>query len=227
MASTTTSRQDYYLKGQTVTLENYLLYVALVIVITLTPGPAILFIMTNSMLHGPKKTFFIATANIFGLFCLGAVTVSGLGVLIQTSQVAFDIIKYIGAVYLIYLGYKLLVQKNSPIDLTDTAQNHTAVSSQKLFARAYIVAISNPKSIVFLTALLPQFIDTYKPLVLQFAVLIFTLMFFSFVFLMLFALLAYKARVWLSSQKRVDTIYKTSGGAFVLMGLLLATSSNK
>ena len=79
--------------------------------------------------------------------------------------------------------------------------------------------------IVFLTALLPQFIDTKEPLMFQFSILIFTLMFFSFVFLMMFAVVANRAKKWLNNPKRTAIVYKTSGGLFIGFGVLLGVSS--
>ncbi len=207
------------------TTENYIVYLLLVITITLTPGPAILFIMSNSMLHGLKKTFYIASANILGLFFLGILAVSGLGIIIHTSEFVFDIIKYFGAIYLIYLGVKLIKQQNTGFNNPNEYENHKIIKTKKLFFQAFTVAISNPKAIVFLTALLPQFIDTKEPLMFQFSILIFTLMFFSFVFLMMFAVVANRAKKWLNNPKRTAIVYKTSGGLFIGFGVLLGVSS--
>jgi threonine/homoserine/homoserine lactone efflux protein len=84
--------------------------------------------------------------------------------------------------------------------------------------------MSNPKAIVFLTALFPQFVVTDQPLMLQFVILITTLMFFSFVFLMGYALLAHKAKFWLMNPRRLKMFGRCSGSIFVGFGALLATS---
>jgi len=85
------------------TIQSWLMYLTLVIVATATPGPAVLFIITNSTLHGWRKAVFAAFGNIFGLFCLGIIAVTGLGTILKTSEIMFNIIKYAGAAYLIYL----------------------------------------------------------------------------------------------------------------------------
>jgi len=100
------------------------------------------------------------------------------------------------------------------------------ISSNKLFFQALGVALSNPKAIVFLTALFPQFINTNQILLPQFSMLIFTLMIFSFSFLMFYALLAHKAKIWLSKPSRIKAFNRTSGSIFVGIGVFLATSSN-
>lgn len=208
------------------TIQSWLMYLTLVLVATSTPGPAVLYIVTNSTIHGWKKSIFAALGNIVGLFCLGVMSVAGLGTILKTSEMFFNMIKYAGAGYLIYLGLKLIIQKN--MDLTRVTNQITSrkVSGKQIFFHALGVAVSNPKAIVFLTALFPQFLDINETLLPQFSMLIATLMIFSFSFLMLYALLAHKAKIWVSSPDRIKTFNRTSGSIFIGFGILLATSSN-
>ena len=209
------------------TTQTWLMYIMLVIIATSTPGPAVLFIMSNSTIHGWKKTVFIAFGNVIGLLCLGIIAVTGLGAILQTSEYIFNIIKYIGAAYLVYLGIKLILQKNSNFINVQDKINNTTISSKKVFLQAFAVAVSNPKAIVFLTALFPQFINIEESLIPQFSMLIGILMFFSFSFLMIYALLAHRAKNWLSKPNRMTIMNRTSGSVFIGFGALLATSSNK
>ncbi len=209
------------------TIQSWLMYIMLVVIATSTPGPAVLFIVTNSTLHGYRKSMFAALGNIVGLFCLGVIAVTGLGSILNTSEIIFNIIKYAGAAYLIYLGFKLIFQKS--IDFS-TIQNQiisAEIASPKIFVQALGIALSNPKAIVFLTALFPQFINTREALIPQFSILIAILMFFSFSFLMGYALLAHKAKIWITQPNRIKTFNRTSGSIFIGFGLLLAASSNK
>lgn len=209
------------------TIQSWLMYLTLVIVATATPGPAVLFIMTNSTLHGWRKAAFAALGNIIGLFCLGIIAVTGLGTILKTSEIIFNIIRYAGAAYLIYLGLKLIFQKSMNFSTMKKQFILTDISSQKIFFQALGVALSNPKAIVFLTALFPQFVNINKSLTPQFSVLIATLMIFSFSFLMFYALLAHKAKTWLTKPNRIKAFNRTSGSIFIGFGVLLATSSNK
>jgi homoserine/homoserine lactone efflux protein len=208
------------------TIQSWLMYLALVFVATSTPGPAVLFIMTNATLHGWRKAVFAALGNIAGLLCLGIIAVTGLGTILNTSEIIFNMIKYMGAAYLIYLGIKLLVQKNTDFMTINSQLISKDISSNKLFFQALGVALSNPKAIVFLTALFPQFINTNQTLLPQFSMLIVTLMIFSFSFLMFYALLAHKAKIWLAKPNRIKALNRTSGSIFVGIGVFLATSSN-
>ncbi len=208
-------------------IQSWLMYLTLVLVATSTPGPAVLFIMTNATLHGWRKASFSALGNIVGLFCLGVIAVTGLGTILQTSELIFNGIKYAGAAYLIYLGVKLFVQKGPDFNAQSNDLISTDVSARRIFFQAIGVAVSNPKAIVFLTALFPQFLNIEQPLIPQFSMLIATLMIFSFSFLMFYALLAHKAKTWLTKPGRITFVSRTSGSVFIGFGLLLATSSNR
>lgn len=209
------------------TLHSWLIYLTLVIVATSSPGPAVLFIVTNATLHGWRKAAFAALGNITGLFCLGIIAITGLGTILKTSEVVFTVIKYAGAAYLIYLGFKMIFQKGLDVAAINNHMISTDISSRKLYFRAMGVALSNPKAIVFLTALFPQFVNIDAALIPQFSILIATLMVFSFSFLMSYALLAHKAKIWISKPNRIKAVNRTSGSIFVGFGILLAASSNK
>lgn len=209
------------------TIQSWLMYLVLVIAATSTPGPAVLFIMTNTTLHGWRKSVFSALGNIAGLLILGIIAVTGLGALLNTSELVFNLVKYAGAAYLIYLGGRLFFQKG--IDLNEVQGHFSPAekSAKKIFLQAIGVAMSNPKAIVFLTALFPQFLVVEQPLIPQFSILIATLMLFSFAFLMLYALLAHNAKLWLMKPNRMKIFGRVSGSVFVGFGALLATSSNR
>jgi len=209
------------------TFQEWLIYLFLVFAATSTPGPAVLFIMTNTTLHGWRKSFYAALGNIVGLFIMGGIAVTGLGALLTTSELIFSLIKYAGAAYLIYLGIKLFFQKG--IDLKSIQGDFLpeAKSTKKIFIQALAIALSNPKAIVFLTALLPQFIKVEQPLLPQFSILIATLMVNSFIFLMFYTLLAHRSKFWLMQSHRMKIFGRISGSIFVGFGTLLAVSSHR
>ena len=209
------------------TTETLLIYLTLVLAVTSTPGPAVLFIMSNTLSYGWKKSIIVALGNILGLLFVGIISVTGLGIIVQSSEYIFNIIKYVGAMYLVYLGIKLILKKEFALENIEDKNLHINISSKKVFLQAFIVAISNPKVIVFLTALFPQFIILENDLIPQFSVLITIYMFSSFLCLMTYALLAFRAKNWLNKENRVKTMNKTSGSIFIGFGTLLALSSNK
>lgn len=202
------------------------MYLILVVIATSTPGPAVLFITTKSLLHGWRKSVFAALGNIVGLLLLGIIAMTGLGAILKTSEVVFHFIRYAGAAYLVFLGIKLLCQNNINKQSLNSLSPSAHVPSNKLFLQALGIAVSNPKAIVFLTALLPQFMVVDQPIFMQFVLLISILMLFSFSFLMLYSALASQAKGWLTKPGRVRAVNRTSGSIFVGFGILLAISSD-
>jgi homoserine/homoserine lactone efflux protein len=208
-------------------IESWIIYLTLVIAATATPGPAVLFIVSSSTLYGWKQATYAALGNVVGLFCAGIIAVAGLGAILNTSVACFNILKYSGAAYLVYLGLKLIFHKNSSFSSFKGQKSLSGIASHRLFFQALFVAMGNPKAIVFLTALLPQFINIEGALLPQFAILIATLMFFSFFFLMLYSLLVQRFKGWLNKSGRRQNFNRASGSVFIGFGLLLAASSNK
>ncbi|SCX91449.1 LysE family translocator [Desulfoluna spongiiphila] len=209
------------------TFQSWLIYIALVVVATATPGPAVFFIMTKSALHGWRQAIFAALGNIAGLFCLGIVAVSGLGIILETSETIYTAVKYAGSLYLMFLGLKLIFQQDPDLGTKHTEFHHAKMASCKMFTHAFGVAVTNPKAIIFLTALFPPFLNHDEALIPQFLVLILVLMGSSCVFLMLYALIVDRATNWFNKPYRMKAIRQTSGSVFVGFGLLMATSSNR
>lgn len=209
------------------TFQSWLIYLTLVFVATSTPGPAVFFIMTKSTLYGWKKAGFSALGNITGLFCLGIIAVTGLGAILKSSEIIFNMVKFAGAAYLIYIGLVQFFTKNAENNASDTLLNARSVSSGKIFLQAWGVAVSNPKAIIFLTALFPQFLDVNKALAPQFAILVSVLMISSFCFLMFYAIVAHKIKDWLIKPSRTNLFRKITGSVFISFGLLLATASKE
>lgn len=206
------------------TLHSWFIYLTLVLIATLTPGPAVLYIMTSSTAHGWRKSIYAALGNVAGLLCLGVMAVAGLGAVVKTSALAFSVIKYIGAGYLIYLGCRILFRKSSKVEMVETRLAHNDFSARRTFFQAFGVALSNPKAIVFLTALFPQFISLSQPLFAQFIILISTLMISSFIFLVLYAFITQNARDWINKPGKNRIFNLASGATFICFGFLLATS---
>jgi homoserine/homoserine lactone efflux protein len=202
------------------------MYLILVIIATSTPGPAVLFITTKSLMHGWRKSVFAALGNIAGLLLLGIIAVTGLGAILKTSEGIFHFVRYAGAAYLVFLGVKLFCQSNINAESLHSLSPSANVSSKKIFMQALGIAVSNPKAIVFLTALLPQFMGIDRPIVMQFVLLISILMLFSFSFLMLYSVLASQARAWFTRPGRARTVNRASGSIFVGFGIFLAVSSD-
>ncbi|CAB3838037.1 LysE family translocator [Achromobacter piechaudii] len=149
----------------TATLLLFVLASAIAIV---TPGPTTLLAMSNGSRHGVRAAGWgMAGAVLADLILIGAVA-SGLGVVLAASEIAFQIIKWVGAAYLAYLGWKML---RSDAALVLPSANSTArPASLALGMRSFLVALTNPKALLFMSAFLPQFIDPQAPLLIQYAI---------------------------------------------------------
>jgi len=209
------------------TFDNWIAFFLLASVAASTPGPAALLILTNASIYGWMRCFYNAMGNISALLLMAMITVSGLGVILTTSELIFTAVKYFGAFYLIYLGINFFIKTHIFESTPDLNKAPYPKSAIKLFMQAFGVAISNPKAIIFLTALFPQFLNPNDPLIPQFSILILTLMILSFLFLMAYAILGNKIKILLTRSRRIKFVNRISGLLFIGMGALLMGVSNK
>nr|WP_228550619.1 LysE family translocator [Endozoicomonas sp. OPT23] len=190
---------------------------------TATPGPAALLVSVNSLSVGVKKSLVTVLGNVSGLFIMSGCSILGLSAVVLSSSVAFTIIKVLGAVYLIYMGLKLW---NNGIGKLEACSSQGKEShSFRLYMQGVLVALTNPKAIVFTTALFPQFISVTEPLLPQFALLVSTFMALSFICLSFYAVLAQRAKSntrQLVSGKILGRIF---GSTFIGAGCILAGAS--
>lgn len=202
-------------------IETWLLYVVAVLVLTITPGPAVLMCITNSINFGARMTLFPALGNITSLIAIMTCSAIGIGAILATSALVFTIIKYLGVAYLLYLGISSLRAKSSDFVLpTETELRGTRL---RLYVKGMLVGISNPKALLFFTAFFPQFINPAAAKLPQFLVLCSTFVFFEFSVLMLYAMFAERMGPWLRSKGKAKMFNQFSGGVFVAAAGLLAT----
>jgi len=142
-------------------LELWLAYVATSAVVLAIPGPTILLVLSYAISQGRSATLPLVAGVALGDTVAITLSLIGLGTLLATSALLFTVIKWMGGLYLIYLGIKLLRGAGKPLPLQSGAVAKT--SPRKLFGNAFIVTALNPKSIVFFIALLPQFISHAHP----------------------------------------------------------------
>jgi threonine/homoserine/homoserine lactone efflux protein len=199
------------------TLSTYLLYVAAVVLLIVTPGPTMLMCMTNSLNHGPARAMTSVAGAVTAVLCVMLLSAMGMGALLATSETAFTAAKVIGAAYLIWLGIKT-VRSNSVISLDGAPQ---AASGRSFYLQGFLVGASNPKAILFFAAFFPQFLNPAAPIAPQFAILALTFMFFEFAVLTSCALGVAKIAPMLRRSGPVRWINRICGGLFALMGGLL------
>jgi threonine/homoserine/homoserine lactone efflux protein len=192
-------------------VELWLAFVAASAILLIIPGPTILTVISYSMAHGRRANVALVAAVALGDSTALVVSLLGLGALLASSAFWFMVIKWIGGLYLLYLGIKLLRAGVSPAELAAPA---VPGSRWRLFANTYLVTALNPKGIVFFVAFLPQFIDSHRAVTHQLWVLALTFVAMATVNATLYAVFAGSARKLLASP-RAQKRFHLAGGSLL------------
>lgn len=164
--------------------ETWLAFVAASLVLTMTPGPSIMIGMVHAVRFGVRKTLFTALGDICANMMQMLLVAVGLGVVLAQSTSAFAVIKWTGVAVLLLMGWRAW---HTPASPTTTPATGLHEGRRQLFLSGFLVAISNPKAIVFFAAFFPQFIDPARHLDTQLLVMCPTMAALDFVFVMLYA----------------------------------------
>jgi homoserine/homoserine lactone efflux protein len=138
-------------------------------VLCLTPGPAVLLVVSQAVKNGSKASLKGAAGILAGNIIYFVLSALGLGALLLSSARLFQIIKWVGAAYLVFIGVRMLVTKGQ-VGLVNQDGSST-VASVRLFSQGLLTQLSNPKAIIFFTALLPQFVSLEHSVTEQFIIL--------------------------------------------------------
>lgn len=213
-------------------LHLWLLFTPTSFLVNVTPGPNNLLAMNNAARFGVGRTVAAGLGRGLAFAILIGLTIIGLGAMLAASEQAFTVMKWVGAAYLIYLGIRLW---RTPVHTDDAAAVEAVVEARSgarikdatfraLAIREFLVAISNPKAILFFTAIFPQFLDPSMPAWPQFSTMGATFIVGEMAALALYALAGAGAGKFLSSTKGRRTLNRTSGTALLFAGVALAAS---
>jgi threonine/homoserine/homoserine lactone efflux protein len=203
------------------TLTSWLIYVAAVVVLTLTPGPTVLMCVSTAVNLGPRKALVACLGSTTAIVGIMALSALGLGTALAASETVFTVLKWLGAAYLVYLGVRALLSSASEIHVGGAVQSTTNL---KTFAQGFLVGASNPKALLFFGALFPQFITPGAPQLPQFLLLGATFVFFEALWLTLYALSAAKAKRWLQQPRRAWLFNRITGVVFLVAAAFVAGS---
>ncbi|PMH32881.1 flagellar biosynthesis protein FlgM [Vibrio lentus] len=208
--------------------DTWIYYLLAVLILTASPGPSSLLCMTKGVQSGFKLSIFTALGSVIAITGILTLSFTGLGVIIASSEVVFNIIKWTGAAYLIYLGWKSLRSSQQDYDKLSNQQagsQPVKESAAQHCVSGFIVGASNPKAILFFTALFPQFIDPSIALFPQFVVFALTFVVMELSWLLVYAYLGAKSSTWLFAKGRAKVFNRVTGGVFIGAGALLSTTS--
>ena len=202
------------------TFEVWLAFLLASLLISISPGAGVVNTMSNGLRYGVKASL----PAIFGLqlgYGLQIIIVGiGLGALLASSALAFDIVKWLGVAYLMWLGYQKWTQRPLTIDQIQQGRENR----KKQFWQAAFVNLTNPKATVFLLALFPQFIDTQTAVQsVQYIVMGSTLLLCDIVVMPGYASSASQLSRWMKSERHQILLNRIFGGMFVGVVTLMAT----
>lgn len=203
--------------------DLWLSFVVVTIAAVLSPGPAVLLALTHGGMNGARGAFFAIMGNETGLVILIAISIVGIGAIYESSSQIITYLRIFGGLYLVYLGFRLLFvkQKVSTSDASSEIKPAKIFSPRKSYIQGIGVALSNPKALLLIGALFPQFLDLSRPVWIQLVIMGATLLVLSFSALMGYALIADRARAKAGSAL-AGKMSKISGVLFILFGIALA-----
>ncbi len=202
--------------------ETILLFITASTLLALAPGPDNIFVLTQSMIKGARPGIFVTLGLCSGLVFHTTAVALGVAAIFQTSIVAFNILKFIGAAYLLYLAYMSFMSNSK----SKVKASKEELSLSRLYKRGIIMNITNPKVSIFFLAFLPQFTNpatgsvTLQIFSLGAIFMLCALVVFSFI-----ALVAGKLGNWFNRSENAENILnKIAGTVFAGLAIKLATS---
>lgn len=191
------------------------------------PGPSVLFTISRALTLGRRPALLTVIGNAAGVYLHVVAVALGIGAIVQRSMAVFTILKLAGAAYLVYLGVQAIRHRRAVAELLD--QPFATTRSRRVLADGFIVGISNPKSIVFFAAVLPQFVEPDAGRVpLQLLLLGLVSIAAALLSDSVWALIAGAARDWFGrSPARLATIGGAGGLVMIGLGVRLAFTGRK
>jgi len=203
-----------------ISLETLILFFMTTLVVVLSPGPAALAVTAEAASSGFKRSTLVilgvASANIV-FFILSA---TGIITLIIASQALFSLIKWVGVAYLLYLGFSAIFSESGPLSIQSSKKENKAY---KVFMRGFILEISNPKALLYFSALLPQFIDIHEAIIPQLIILCLITLVLDLVCYSLYGYLGFKSIGKFIKPIIIRTINRSAGAMLIFAGLKMAS----
>jgi len=198
-------------------LHVYMAFVIATAIMIALPGPSVLLTVAHSISFGWKHAIFTVTGATMGIAAQLIIVTIGLSSLLSVVTDVFEWLRWAGAVYLVYLGIKQWKSAGDSMKVETTP-----ISRVNLFVQGFVVTTFNPKSLIFIAAFLPQFIDAARPVGFQFSIIVPTFLFISFTVTSVWALVAGKTRGFLQNSWALKPVLKAAGGLMIVAGFGLA-----
>ncbi|APO81115.1 MULTISPECIES: LysE family transporter [Pseudomonas] len=202
-------------------MEVWLGFFAACWVISLSPGAGAIASMSSGLQYGFWRGYWNALGLQLGLIVQIAIIAAGVGAILAASATAFQIIKWFGVAYLVYLAYKQW--RALPMDMSDESAVRPIGKPLSLVFRGFLVNVSNPKALVFMLAVLPQFINPHEPLLPQYVAITVTMVTVDMLVMAGYTGLAARVLRLLRTPKQQKRLNRTFAGLFIGAATFLAT----
>jgi threonine/homoserine/homoserine lactone efflux protein len=187
-----------------------------------TPGPTVLLALSNGARFGTRVAILgMLGAMLSDLLLISAVSI-GLGAVLAASETAFQVLKWIGVIYLLYLGIQLLCTKPESQQDIRQVSNPATSHPYRVFLKCLLVALTNPKGYLFFSAILPQFVNPHAPQLPQYVLLALTFTAMDGLVMLAYASSGARAVQLFRTPMAMVWINRISGGAIVILAGALA-----
>ncbi len=200
-------------------LDTWLAWCLACIVISITPGAGAINTMSNGIQYGVRHSLPAIMGQQLGLAAQFIIVGIGLGSLLASSTGLFDIVKWLGVLYLLFLGIQKWRQPFIPLKQANSCE----LEYKRRFWQSTFVNLSNPKATIFLLALLPQFLDLEKQQFTQFSLMMFTSLVIDIAVMLGYATLATTLVLWMRNKKYQRRLNQLFGGLFIVAAGLMAS----
>lgn len=203
------------------TWHVWLAFLGASIVISLSPGAGAIASMSTGLRYGLRRGYWNIVGLQIGLLLQIAIVAVGLGAILANSAVAFTVIKWFGVAYLVYLGIRQW--RAAPTDIDAGTAAATTDTGPSMLVRGFLVNASNPKAVVFMLAVLPQFLDPAAPLPPQYILIAVTMVAVDMLVMTGYTSLASRVLRLMRSRRQQVTMNRTFAGLFFVAATLLAS----
>ena len=210
-----------------IAIDTFLIFLVTTFVVVISPGPAVIAVSLEAASNGFKRSYAIITGIALGNVIFFVLSATGIAALITASSLLFSIIKWAGVAYLFYLGLTAIFSKTGPLNFDNKAPEKKESKPLKAFTRGLILELSNPKALLYFSALLPQFININQPLIPQLAILGLVTLLLDLVCYGAYAYFAFHTTKHGLKPLTVKIINRTAGSLLIFAGVKMATYSHK
>lgn len=212
-------------------LANWIIFSSIITLASISPGPNVIAVIVQALESGLRGAFYTILGNLIALFTIALAAALGVGALLEAAPSVFNVMKLAGGAYLAWMGFKMLKSSFNKMPIINLAKADSdkleQVSKRSLIIKAMLISYSNPKSILFLSAVFPAFLNQSEPVPLQFGVMFMSIILIVSSIHAAYALLALRMKSRLVGAKSRRIMARLSGISFLGFGCGFIYQSQK